>query len=234
MPLMLKFPLSTRVEHSDAEVHFMQYASHIRDHLSGRMLPSGLPIDEANGITFDSTLMERLRTPIQSAAVDAESVIQQSWTAATCIHEGFQGRTADDMYEMFNRPFMKVVQTLVGAFIHDEADELVFALKSSEPPAYLQSRLSTQPWAGWKSRSVSDVPSEIRVGRGGLEMRWTNNQGILHRCVDNGPAVVISAPFPVCQVQHYEDGRRVRGHDKWAKRCANSNPWLKFTITQNA
>jgi hypothetical protein len=230
MPLKMTFPRSAMTQHTKVESDFIYCAQLIRGHLSGRLMPKGMPIDGGHAATWRQHLMWQLRTPIEGVSVETEEIVQQAWMAATTMHVELHGKAVDDMYEVYNRQSIKMVEVLVSSFIESDEDLLAFKLKSTSPPKFVHSMESILPWASWTSCGINDFPADIRIVGSGLEMRWKDSDGRLHRDIDNGPALVrVSVEDGIVNVQHFLEGARTRGHEKWAKKCAKSNPWLQYT-----
>lgn len=233
MPLRMRFPRSAFAQRTKVENDFIYYAGLIRDHLSGRTLPQGMPIDKQHASAWNRHFMTRLRTPIEGEPVATECVIQQAWMASTAIYDELRGKTVDDMYEVLNRQHALIVDHLVGSFFETDEDYLAFNLKSATPPKLIQSREFDRPSVRWQSSCHADVPAHISMDGSILAMRWEEGNGQLHRDIDKGPALVeVWLTDGLVRVQHFTGGARTRGHDKWAKKCAGSNPWLKYTTTE--
>lgn len=232
MAYILKLPAAYRERFTQAEQQFIYAANQVWAHLKGKLLQQHLPEGIAAGWPTQVHL-SRLRSSIEGEPIADNEHIKMLWNAYTAQVEGLKGRSADELWQLHNRLYVNVVHALHDCFMPTDEDRLAHQIKCIKPSLFVVSTAYDRQWCKWESEGgVDDIPSLIEAAATHVCLKWTDQWGRQHRDVALGPASVIfkrdDGPGLKMSIAHYEYSERARGLDNWMRKCADSNPWLRF------
>ena len=135
----------------------------------------------------------------------------------------------EDVLRLYNRVPLYAIDLIWKTFFEDDIDYFAWVVKHEKPKTKMYS--FERMHAVLETTGGEDKPRSISVSAHGVVLRWGDTTGWPHRDIDLGPAFVeVDPQTSQVRIQHYDNGKRTKGHKDWVTRCKASNPWLKYAV----